>query len=51
MTKIENPKRKINSYNFNHTFIPDYIDTEKEKQNIYKEGDNIDLLIKYELSR
>ena len=51
MTKIENPKRKINSYNFNHTFIPDYIDTEKEKQNIYKESDNIDLLIKYESSR
>ena len=49
--KIENPKRKFNFYNFNHQFCADYIDKTKENENILKEGENIDLLIKYEKSR
>ena len=51
MQKIENPKRKLNYYNFNHQFCSDYIDKTKENDNILKEGDNIDVLIKYEKSR
>ena len=49
--KKENPKRKFNFYNFNHQFCSDYIDKIKENENILKEGDNIDVLIKYEKSR
>ena len=49
--KIENPKRKITSYTFNHNFFPDFIDTTKEKENIFKIGDDIDFLIRYEQSR
>ena len=49
--KIENPKRKLNFYNFNHQFCVDYIDKTKENANILKEGDNIDLLINYEKSK
>ena len=49
--KIENPKRKYNFYNFNHRFCKDYINETKENESIFKEGENIDLLIKYERSR
>ena len=49
--KIKNPKREITSYNFNHQFFSDFLDTKKEKENIFKVGDDIDFLIKYEQSR
>ena len=50
-TKIDNPKKRYNFYNFNHEFCSEFIDKTKEKENTLKVGDNIDLLIKYENSR
>ena len=50
-TKIENVKRKFNSYNFNQKFCKEYIDKTKEPQNIYKRGDKVDILIQNKHSR
>ena len=43
--KMENVKRKFNSYNFNHKLCKEYIDKSKEPKNIYKIGDKVDVLI------
>ena len=49
--KIDNPKKRLTFNYFNHKFCSDFLDEKKEEENIFKEGQNIDVLIKYERSR
>ena len=43
--KNDNPKKRYNFFNFNHEFCSDYIDKAKESENMFKEGDKVDILI------
>ena len=50
-SNIDNPKKKYNYYYFNHEFCSDFIDKSKEEKNIFKQGENVDVLIKYKKSK
>ena len=49
--KIDNPKKRYTFNYYNHKFCSDFLDKTKEEENIFKEGQNVDVLIKYERSR
>ena len=50
-SKIENIKRRYNSFTFNHKYCKEFIDSSKEPKNIYKIGDRVDVLITNKKSR
>ena len=49
--KIDNIKRRYNSYNFNKKHCKEFIDKTKEPTNVYKIGDKVDVLVPYPKSR
>ena len=43
--KIDNPKKRKNCFDYNHEFCSEFMDESKIEQNIFKEGDKVDVSI------